>query len=252
MIASNPSIDFTRFQWRPSPTDPALHIREASGSEVIHDAWNKLYSGQQLLFFGVELALRTHVPTSEFIKHARAAWSALRLEIPTVASQVSVDDGGFVFMTYRAASSHDDVDAWVQRTVRLNLGTIPQSLDDLRYTLGTRPIPEHNGDQTFLYVLPRQNDREFGLLIHTSHTPFDGGGIKILMNRFLARLADSLTGHPAHPRLPCGGEVKNLLPSITEAISPEEPLSGQKYEETLSEILGDMNSALPVRTFSFN
>ncbi|KAF8583566.1 hypothetical protein K439DRAFT_1653435 [Ramaria rubella] len=238
---SFPPFDFSRFQWRPSPEDHRLYIREAAGGEALEDIWNRFNHGEHTLFFGLYLTFSTPIDPLSLLLHARNAWARLRFEVPTIASQTSYNAAGNPLLTYRQALSDQEVDDWTKRTVHLSNNK--KGLDHLRYELSRVHLPDENGDQTFLYILPGADDNTHTLLLHTSHTPFDGGGVKILMNKFLSLLAQDLSGDQKPPSLLWGTEAQNLLPSISEVWGPEESRNSEEYMSTLGAVLGDLGAA---------
>ncbi|EIW75253.1 hypothetical protein CONPUDRAFT_77494 [Coniophora puteana RWD-64-598 SS2] len=273
-VASTPAsgFDYSRFSWRqPCPDAPGYFEREAFAAEMILDTWHRFAHGEQTLFLGVDLSLPSSpshtLSAAEFIDAVRSAWSALRFDVPTVASHTSYTcDTVHPLVTYQSAASASDVATWAKRTVRgrgdiRGLETV-RTLDELRYEVAKRTIPEITGDQTFIYVLDKPSspsqggkDRsaEYGLLLHTSHVPFDGAGTKILMTLLLRHLAAVLDGRcdpEAWRSLAWGEEGANLLPSVPDSLGPTEEKSGPVYEETLKETMKDYAEWFP-RMYGF-
>ncbi|KAG2752590.1 hypothetical protein P692DRAFT_20830050 [Suillus brevipes Sb2] len=58
-------------------------------------------------------------------------------------------------------------------------------------------VPSSDGDHTWMYLVPGEIVNgavsRFGLLFHTHYSPFDGTGLKIIMNRYLAQLVKVLS-----------------------------------------------------------
>ncbi|KAF8581965.1 hypothetical protein K439DRAFT_1653936 [Ramaria rubella] len=243
-----PPLDYTRFQWRPSPDDCRLYIREAAGGEAIEDVWNRFKNGEQTLFFGLDLRLQQGIHSQSLLSHGRTAWAQLRFAVPTVAARTAYDTAGNTLITYRAAESESEVDAWAKRTLRLSEDT--RGLDHVRYELGKVHIPEENGDQTFLYIVPGADEKTYSLLLHTSHIPFDGAGSQILMNKFLIFLSHAIAGDIESSTLNWGTEAKNLLPSVSEVLGPEELRDGEQFMNTLGSIMGELGAAMP-RQYGF-
>ncbi|KAF8515738.1 hypothetical protein JB92DRAFT_3142760 [Gautieria morchelliformis] len=238
-----PPFDYSRFQWRQSPDDTNVFLREAFGGEVIEDFFSRFNHGEQTLYLGLHVTLHSAISPSNFLSQAREAWKALRHQVPLVAVKIAYDAAGNTLMTYRQAASSQEVADWAHRTVRLS--NEPQGLDQLRYELSKVQIPDEHGTLTLLYILPGSSETSYSLLLHTSHVPFDGGGIKVLGNKLLALLAARLTDGGAAPPLHWGEEGKNLLPCVTEILGPDEDREGERYTQTLTEVLGDIRAALP-------
>jgi 15-O-acetyltransferase Tri3 len=239
-----PPFDYSRFQWRQSPDDTNLYLREAFGGEVIEDFFSRFNHGEQTLYLGLHVTLHNAISPGDFLSQAREAWKALRHQVPTVAAKIAYDAAGNTLLTYRQAASSQEITDWANRTARLS--NEPQGLDQLRYELSKVQIPDENGTLTLLYILPGTSETSYSLLLHTSHVPFDGGGIKVLGNKLLALLAQYLADGGKSPALHWGEEGKNLLPCVTEILGPDEDREGDKYTQTLTEVLGDIGAALPV------
>ncbi|KAJ8495122.1 hypothetical protein ONZ45_g13002 [Pleurotus djamor] len=91
--------------------------------------------------------------------------------------------------------------------------------------------------------------KKFGFLFHTHHAPFDGDGLKVIVNMYLTQLAKSLSPRDTpQPPLQWGSEGVNLapavfnilLPSVPQPIlpgAPEEPSFSHPYYGTLGAIL---------------
>jgi len=233
-MAAFPPMDFKRFEWRSSPKDQQILVREAMGGELIEDFWNRFNHGEQTLFIGVEFKNLAPVSSDVLVEKARAAWAHLRFLIPTVASGLDYDEQGRVLMTYKIAKSQAVVDAWIARTFRVQKDVT--SLDDLRYVEGQAPLPDSNGDITFMHFVPDLKQDTFGVLFHTHHTPFDGAGIKIVMSKFVKLLAANLTG-TSDVKPSWGEEVKNLEPAASSILADDQITDGPVYQETLGTIL---------------
>ncbi|GBE89886.1 hypothetical protein SCP_1702120 [Sparassis crispa] len=243
-MSSFAPFDFGRYIWRSSPQDPSHWKREAGGGEYFEDVVHNGNHGEQYLFLGVKAVIATPVSSARLAALAREAWIALRFETPTIAAHTEHDNAGLPFITYRTAKDADEVGDWALRTVRLAEGT--PDLDDLRFELGKKFIPEANGDQTFLYIVSL-SDTSYDFLLHTSHVPFDGAGIKILLTVFFTKLAKYIDNPAlaAQVQLNWGTEAKNLLPCVSEALGPKEDRSGENYIQTLGGIMSDLDSAMP-------
>lgn len=248
-VLSIPIVDKSRYIWRSSLDDPAYHFREAWGTEAIHDIWNRYNHAEQNLFLGVNITLATPTAISEVLERARDAWVALRFSTPIIAAHTEHDKTDNTFITYRDAADAADAHAWARRTVRFH--ETPKDLDDLRFVVGQKPIPEENGDQTFIYFISH-SDTSYGVLMHTSHVPFDGAGTKIIMNRFLNMLARYLADPSlaASEKFSWGMEAANLTPAARQVLGPNESPEGSEYSATLTAIMTDWATAMPVR-FSF-
>jgi hypothetical protein len=244
---SFPPVDYSRYVWRESKDEKGYFIREAGGGEAIEDIWNRFSHGEQNLFLGVNVSLRTPISSvHDFVDLVHKAWVALRFSVPTVAAHTEHDNQDNPLITYRVATGQDDASEWAKRTVRLK--ETSTSLDELRFELSQSPMPEPNKDQTFLYVVPRSATFVDFLLL-TSHVPFDGAGVKIIFSKLLKILSEYISNPSlaTSQSFAWGTEDKNLLPFVTEILAPGEDREGPRYTETLGGVMGDLASAMPVR-----
>lgn len=240
-MATFPPVDFTRFDWKPNPEDPNYYTREALGGEVIEDIWNRFHSGEQNLFLGIQIKFISPISTNDLVARVRETWEALRFDIPTLAATTEQDSKGDTYLSYRVAQTSEEVKEWSKRTVRV-YGQA-NDLDEVRYEVGKRRIPEENGDQTFIWIL-NKSDTSYGFLLHTHHTPFDGGAIQIIMNEFLTRLS-RLILNPAlasTDSLAWSSEHNNLTPPTSAILNSTEPDQGISYEQSLGGALASLGS----------
>ncbi|TDL15051.1 hypothetical protein BD410DRAFT_139736 [Rickenella mellea] len=267
--SQKPPFDHERYKWRKDESHAGRYKRQPAGGELIQDVWNFLKHGDQNLFIGVYATLSTPLASQELLRELRRAWVALRWEVPTVAAQVAHDpkEGGLptTWMTYDVAQSAKDVEKWAEETIILREDVT--DLDTLRYEIGQGIIP--TGDlvpQTFLYLAP-SSPTTFGVLLHTSHVPFDGAGIKVLMTKLFEHLALYISD-PHHAEVQAttmrwGEEHANLLPVAGEILRkhepakldeqgnvvvqelPAEPREGPAYEETLTTVMTGLATGGP-------
>lgn len=245
-MASATPYDFDQYKWRRSLEDRSYFSRPVGGSELIEDIWHRYMDGEQKLFLGVTLELGISTPTNSFLDRARDAWIATRRVIPTVAARTEYALNGRPHLAYRVPKDHAESVAWAERTVCVD--TSADNLDEVRVEIGKKPIPSDDGDQTFIYILPF-SDISFGLLLFTSHVPFDGAGTKAVMNVFLGKLAQYIVDPSlvAKETIPWGPEVDELLPFITEVLADDEPREGPAYQRTLVKVMEDLDYTTPVR-----
>jgi len=234
------SVDWSRFEWAPSADDSLCYRRELAGAELLADFLIRPPAKDALILSVVEITLRSPLPLMDFVGRLRDVWIALRYTFPIIASQTECDKLGDPFMTYRVEPDVAKVKEWAARTICIANGA--QGLDGLRFDLSLKDLPNELGDQTMLHVC-RTTDSQYGLLIHTSHVPVDGIGVKIIFNRLLTSLATYIGGAPL-PDVKWGSEAVNLTPALPFATT--EPLEGSEYTRTLSTIMEDLHTAMPV------
>lgn len=269
-------IDFNRYVWRTDPTVSGRHIREAGGGEVIEDIWKLTKHGEQNLFLGIYATLSIPLDSETLFNHVQSAWRSLRWEVPIIAATTSHTWHGegkvpTTFIVYDEAKSEEDIQKWLDETTKIfpTYGAENKTLDDLRYDIGQVPIPVNDFDrQTFIYLVP-YSETKFGLLLHTSHVPVDGSGIKILMTKFLGHLVSHI-GDPAgyarseNAKIQWGKEADHLLPIVTEILREEEPeekdvngkvineakkaepRDGPGYWTTLGDVMNGLVEGMPV------
>jgi hypothetical protein len=240
--------NYDKYKWKISDRDSHVYQRYAAGVERFEDFLNRYVNGQQNLFFAVTTSIPHPKDPVDVLRAARHAWVALRYKIPMLAGSTTQDAQDDTLMTYRLAVDLSDAEAWAERTAQLYDAP---SLDDARVELGKQAkLPDTYGQQTFLYIVPR-SATEYGILLFTHHTPFDGTGIKMVMDRFLVELARYLDDEVLAKRelsaLEWGKEGDNLMPCYTEIVSANELLSGPEYDRTLSEIMQGVGASMPVR-----
>ena len=233
------SVDWSRFEWKSSVEDPAYYRRETGGAEYAVVVGHRFF-GKAIIFRGGNITLCSPLPLTVFAERLQNAWIALRYTTPIIALCTEWDELDKPFMTYRAEPDVTKVKEWAARTVRIAEGV--HDLDELRLTLSHKSLPDELGDQTMLYVCPI-TDTQYGLVIHTSHTPFDGFGIEIVLNRLLMFLGAYIGGAPLDD-MNWGSEGVNLTPALSSVTT--EPREGPEYTRTLTTILQTLSTSMTV------
>ncbi|KAF8636088.1 hypothetical protein AX17_003793 [Amanita inopinata Kibby_2008] len=264
------AFDFDRYKWREDEKTPGHFKREAGGGELFEDVVNLTKAGEQVLFVGVYASLVTSINTADLVAAVHNAWISLRWEVPTVAAQTAHEPSGkplpTCFVTYDVARSFEDVKKWADSTVILREDK--PNLDDLRYEIGQDPTPAADFvPQTFVYVVP-YSPTAFGVLLRTAHITFDGAGTKVLLTKLFTHLSNYIS-KPSYRAeqekiMQWGSESSRLLPFVTEVLRqyepavkdaagnivvpevPEEPREGEKYFETLNEVMNGLATGGPL------
>jgi hypothetical protein len=242
-----PLMDFNKYLWKQDPEDSLRYMRHSCGGEYLQDILNRFTNGEGNLFLNVELELESSVPTEEFFHNVQAAWIALRRDVPTIASHIEYAPSGTPLLTYRIPKDETEVQLWADRTVVLSKSA---ALDDLRFEIGQRPLPNEDRDQTFLYVVPF-SEVKYGLILYTHHLPFDGHATKDLMTTLLKTVSRSLS-KPSHAEFQLntwGNEAQKLLPPITDVLGCSEEREGPLYTQTLGSILKELENCASVSAF---
>jgi hypothetical protein len=241
-------MNYSRFDWKmPNSDDPSYYSREALGGEVFEDVCNRFGNGEQNLFLGAQVTFTTPISTLDLIARAREAWEGLRFDIPTIAANTEQDSNGDTFISYRIAKDSAAAREWSERTVRVHEGA--KDLDEVRFVAGQIRIPDANGDQTFMRILPK-SETSYGFLLHTHHTPFDGAAVQIISDEYLTRLC-KLIANPAlasTDTLAWGTEHKNLALATPAILNSTEPSKGPQYDQSLS---GNLNGLALLAVYSF-
>ncbi|KAG2119206.1 hypothetical protein DEU56DRAFT_929802 [Suillus clintonianus] len=245
--------DLEQFKWKPFKGEGGQNgcVRPLGGSEHAQDILDRHFKGDQTLFFAVIVDLHIPVSITKLSSSAQESWCWLRFQIPTVASSVNGSDHELPTLSYTTASPQE-INRWAQRTLIVHSPS-HIDLDQLRANEGQKKVPSSDGDYTWLHLVPGEiadgTVSKFGLLFHTHHSPFDGVGIKIVANRYLAQLAKVLSdSHSASESIEWGNELKNL-PSAAYNIlnsneslpippdSLEEPSFDHEYYKSLGSVL---------------
>ncbi|TDL17807.1 hypothetical protein BD410DRAFT_831293 [Rickenella mellea] len=258
-----PCLRYDRYKWRRDDTHPGRYKRQTYGGEIFADAHNSGRQGEMTLFIGVYATLSARLTSQELHRVLRRAWISLRWDVPTIAAQTMHDENAWI--SYDVAETRHEVEKWAEHTVLLREDVA--NLDELRYEVGQGIMPPDDlVPQTYLYLAP-SSPTTFGVLMHTSHIPFDGSSLKILISRLFEHLAkyisDSHYEEIQNAKMRWGHEHSNLLPAtvdilrkgepaqvdedgrtIVNAIA-EEPLDGPAYTETLAKIMRDLARYAP-------
>lgn len=250
--------DLEQFRWKPFTGDGSRNgrARPLGGVEHVQDIFNRHLKGDQTLFFGLSIDLHDPVNITKLGSSAQECWSWLRFQVPTIASSVIGSDHELPVMTYTTASP-EEISQWAQRTFIIHSSYI--DLDELRVNEGMKEVPSSDGDHTWMHLVPGEIANgavsQFGLLFHTHHSPFDGAGLKIIMNRYLAQLVKVLSDScSASESIEWGNELENLPPSAYSILnsseplpvspdSPEEPSFDHEYYKSFASVLSGFGAA---------
>ncbi|KAG2097391.1 hypothetical protein BD769DRAFT_1614434 [Suillus cothurnatus] len=251
--------DLEQFRWKPFKGEGFRNgcVRPLGGAEHAQDILNRHIKGDQTLFFGVIVDLHDPVSTTKLASSAQECWCWLRFQIPTIASSVNGSDLELPTMAYTTASP-EEISRWAHRTLIVHSPSYID-LDQLRVNEGQKKVPSSDGDQTWMHLVPGEiangTVSKFGLLFHTHHTPFDGTGLKIVMNRYLMQLARVLSdSYSASDSIEWGNELENLPPAAYNILnsheplpispnSPEEPSFDHEYYKSLGSVLAGFGAA---------
>lgn len=251
--------DLEQFRWKPFKGEGVRNgcARPLGGVEHVQDIFNRHLKGDQTLFFGITIDLHDPVNITKLGSSAQECWCWLRFQVPTIASSVIGSDLELPILTYTTASPQE-ISQWAQRTFIIH----PPShidLDELRVIEGLKQVPSSDGDHTWIHLVPGEIANgavsKFGLLFHTHHSPFDGAGLKIIMNRYLTQLVKVLSDAcSASESIEWGNELENLPPAAYNILnsnepvpispdSPEEPSFDHDYYKSCASVLSGFGAA---------
>ncbi|KAG2747223.1 hypothetical protein P692DRAFT_20954547, partial [Suillus brevipes Sb2] len=230
--------------------------RPLGGVEHVQDILNRHLKGDQTLFFGLTIDLHDPVDITKLGSSAQECWSWLRFQVPTIASSIIGSDHELPVMTYTTASP-EEISQWVQRTFIIHSSYI--DLDELRVNEGMKEVPSSDGDHTWMHLVLGEIANgavsQFGLLFHTHHSPFDGAGLKIIMNCYIIHLVKVLSDSSgASESIEWGNELENLPSSAYSILnsneplpvspdSPEEPSFDHEYYKSFVSVLSGFGAA---------
>ena len=185
------------------------------------------------MFIGGSLALDCLVPSFALIASAKSAWRRLRFEVPELAVSAGYETECVAYMQYLVPASGEEVNQWVERTTDFECG--PESLDFQELLKRVRQKKDgHDSDQVFLLLRPvveAGNDlvKQVDFILNADHQVVDGIGIKILLGRFLALLAKSLSS-PLEEDFDWEQSINNLTPPWIGLMNEDQLCSGPEYE----------------------
>lgn len=257
---SSPSFDYGRFVWREDSQCRGRYLREAAADELFNDVISRVNQGEHDLFCGLYFNINgSYQPATpnELLTKLREAWILTRWQLPIVATEMlrvpktesanAAPSHPTPYIVYHVGSSQKAVDDWAKMTCLLDERY--KSLDDLRFAVGQDIMAEENFTPNTLIYLTLFTSMSFGILIRTSHIPFDGTGVKVTGSLLSHNLATVL-GDPGHYTTQLdqvvrwGTEHENLEPCISEIL--QEPRDGSIFETNLNQVLNDLGSQLPV------
>lgn len=221
------AFDFSRYVWRQDEKVPTRIIREVGGGELFVDILGLLKNGGLNVHLGLHTTISQPTEATEFLRLLKKAWISLRWDVPTIASRAIHEprEGAALpaaYLTYDVPQSVPEVESWADETVIFKEGY--QDLNVLRFDVGQGCIPTKDLEtQTFLYAVQFSNT-EYGLLIRSSHVPFDGTGVKVLGTKLLDHLARYISDpsyasyESSRMQWGSGSENKNLLPIASEIL----------------------------------
>lgn len=187
------------------------------------------------MFIEGSLTLASLACSSTIAEASKAAWRLLRYEIPELAVSAGYGEDGNAYMQYEIPRSDKDVHRWVEKTCFFECGKQRVDFEDLVNNVRQKKR-EHDSEQVFLLlhsVVEKSDDlvKRIDFILNADHQITDGIGIRILIGRFLALLAQSLNlPLAAQEGLDWQQSVTNLSPPWINLVNEEQRFSGPDYE----------------------
>ncbi|KAL1740512.1 hypothetical protein HDZ31DRAFT_76835 [Schizophyllum fasciatum] len=232
-------MSLTWKKWSQSADDPKTYSRLAANVELFEYCVAYMNNGDFTMHACIQLSLEKDTSPADFLASARAAWQALRYDIPPLAATISRGPGTDITFTYRVPT-HAEAAAWARDTVALHEGAHGDVLE-ARAQVSARPNPaEGSGLGCFVHVVPTASAREYGLVVVVNHALFDGTGGKIVSGRFLRCLADALRGGGRVADIAWGDEVRNFLPAYEDIMADWEATDAKSRKDALDTVLGEV------------
>ena len=248
-----PPLDPSTYEWTKSACRPGQWRRPALAGESL---WIPRPKDYHEMFIGGSLALSSVVPPSALTLAAKFAWRRLRFEVPELVVSAVYGTEENAYMQYQVPSSEEEVNQWIERTTSFECGKQSLAFQELLENIREKKAG-HDSDQVFLFLHPVVKDKSdrvkrVDFLLNADHQITDGIGIRILLDQFLALLAESLSSHLA------ATEELNWQQSVTNLTSPwiglmneEQLLSGPDYDRAVAaneDILFQKMVIVPIHT----
>ncbi|KAG0645771.1 Core trichothecene cluster (CTC) 3 [Hyphodiscus hymeniophilus] len=228
-----PPLDPAAYAWKPSSNVPNQWLRRALGGETL---WIPRPKDYHQMFIGGALTLGSPTLRSVVDRAVKCAWRRLRFDVPELAVSGGYGQDNNAYMLYEVPQSDDAVDHWVKRTSCLECGKTRTSVEELLEKVRQK-TKGHASEQVFLFLnLVVEDDSDLvtkvDFMLNADHQVTDGIGIRIIIGRFFALLAQSLHA-PAtvEERLDWKESVTNLSPPWIQVVNEQQVLSGPDYEQ---------------------
>ena len=228
-----PPLDPSTYEWRPSNISPNQWRRPALGVESL---WIPRPKDSHEMFIGGSLTLDFPARSSVLARAAKVAWRRLRFEVPELAVSAGYGQNGNAWMHYELPQRDANLDHWVEQTCNFVCGSqrmdFKESLDIIR-----KKKRGHDSEQVSLFlnsVLGDSNDlvKIVDFILNADHQITDGIGIRIILARCLALLAQALSiPIAAQEELDWQQSVTNLSPPWIGVTNKEQSFSGPGYEK---------------------
>jgi hypothetical protein len=179
-------MTYNKYRWQASKTAPSIFHCYVVGAECFVDFKNRHLQGHSNIILGIKADIGPAISTNVVLSAACTAWMSLCFAVPTVAALAEIDDEDKRLLVYQVASSSPEAEEWAMHTVH---PLHAKMWDNAHSQLSQRTLPDQQGNQTFVYVVPQTASR-YTFIFYTNHATFDGTGIKGLMSFYCTFLTN--------------------------------------------------------------
>lgn len=187
------------------------------------------------MFIGGSLTLNSPGCSSTIAEAAKAVWRRLRFGVPELAVSAGYGEDGNAYMQYEVPQSDEAVNHWVERTTLFKYGKEPMGFEALLDFIRQKK-KGRNSEQVllFLHLVKEDGDdlvKKIDLMLNADHQITDGVGIRILLDRYLALLAQALSvPHKSQEELDWRKSAMNLSSPWITFMNEAQRISGPEYE----------------------
>ncbi|KAK0390709.1 hypothetical protein NLU13_0212 [Sarocladium strictum] len=208
--------------WRRSSTEQGVWERGTDEVEDAYATWEILYESTTGMFFAITGHISLTFPKldgassdagSAIDDAIRKAWTALRYDHPTIASETVVRSDGQFSKVYKTLETGDELQEWLDRTV----------VDATGFETGadfanSRP-PSPTSPTLFVVSTPsKQGQLRRDIVLRSPHSIIDGIGTLLLLGNLVTYIRRAIEEDSsfAPPALD-GSETQNLSPPYRSA-----------------------------------
>ena len=231
-----PPLDPTSYAWEASNNAPNQWRRRALGVETL---WIPRPKDYHEIFLGGSLTLESPARSLAVTTAAKAAWRRLRFEVPELTVSAVYGEDESAYMLYEVPQSDEDVQRWLESTTFFECGKHCVGFEELLEKIRGEKRG-HDSEQVFLFLRSVSEDggelvKTVDFMLNADHQITDGIGIRVILSRFLALLAQVLSvPHAAKEALDWQESVTNLSSPWIDLMNEEQVFSGPEYESVAS------------------
>ncbi|RDW66084.1 hypothetical protein BP6252_09719 [Coleophoma cylindrospora] len=245
-----PPVKVSSYAWRQRNDSPSSWERRALAGENV---WMHTAPEHQQLYLQATLSAHLSMQHHIFTAKAKRAWRQLRSEVPELVLTPDYEGdetNGTGVLRYRDAHDELDISRWLDRTFltsagpRARAGSGHEALRDEIVQLKGEVWPGAYQGCVWVQTAGEADEvKNVEVVLNINHLITDGIGIRILLDRYLALLAEQL--NPDHESkddfLHWDSSAHNLSAPWIEFMNENQVTSGPEYEA------GSKNWGLPLR-----